>query len=146
MLLQRPRIKMGSQARPGISATQKRTDEVFVILCASGFDNIARARSALMFASLAAAAEYKAVLYCIQTGVDIMVKGAIEKNEKLQSGTPTLADRLREALALGVKIQCCSQTLANKGLTKEDLIEEVQIAGAMNLIELTARASGSLSF
>ncbi len=47
----------------GQSATQRAqpgTDDVFIVLCASGFE---RVRSALMFATLAASANYRTVLY-----------------------------------------------------------------------------------
>ncbi len=118
----------------------------FIVLCASGFERIANARSALMFASLAAAAGLKTILFCIQNAVDIMVKGAIEKNEKPQSGVPTLAQRLQEALEMGVEIQCCTQTMANKKIAEDDLIPEVTAAGAMNIIYLTTRAHGTLCF
>lgn len=122
------------------------TDDLFIVLSASGFDSIARARSALMFATLAASANYQTVLYCIQNAVDVMVKGAIEKNETPQPGVPTLTQRLTEAMEMGVEIQCCSQSMANKKITEGDLIPGVTIAGAMNLITLASKAKGTLSF
>jgi predicted peroxiredoxin len=121
-------------------------DELFIVLSASGFDSIARARSALMFATLAASANYKTILYCIQNAVDILVKGAIERNETPQPGVPTLTQRLSEAMEMGVDIQCCSQTMANKKIAEEDLLPGVRAAGAMNLITLTSKAKGTLSF
>lgn len=124
----------------------KEVEDLFIVLCVSGFDNIGRARSALMFAALAASANYKTVLYCIQNAVDVMVKGAIEKSEVVQPGVPTLAQRLSEALEMGVEIQCCTQTMANKKLAEEDLIPGVKAAGAMNLITLTTEARGTLCF
>ncbi len=99
-----------------------------------------------MFAALAAAADFKTILFCIQNGVDVMVKGAIEKNEKPTPGAPTLSQRLQEAFEMGVEIQCCTQTMNNKKITEEDLIPDVKAAGAMNLIDLTAKAHGSLCF
>ncbi|MBI5198799.1 MAG: DsrE family protein [Nitrospirae bacterium] len=121
-------------------------EELFIVLCTSGFEKIANARSALMFASLAASANFKTILFCIQNAVDIMVKGAIEKNEVPQPGVPTLVQRLGEAMEMGVEIQCCTQTMANKKITESDLIPNVKTAGAMNLIDLTARAKGTLCF
>ena len=118
----------------------------FIVLCASGFEKIASARSALMFASLAAAADLKTILFCVQNAVDIMVKGSIEKNEKPVPGVPTLSQRLQEALEMGVEIQCCTQTMANKKITENDLLPEVKAAGAMNLIDLATKAHGTLSF
>ncbi len=121
-------------------------EKQFIVTCTSGFDKIANARSALMFASLAAAADFKTILFCIQNAVDVMVKGAIEKNETPVPGVPTLAQRLAEALEMGVEIQCCTQTMANKKITGEDLIPQVKLAGAMNLIDLTTKADGTLCF
>jgi predicted peroxiredoxin len=118
----------------------------FIVLCASGFDRRASARSALMFATLAAAANLKTILFCVQNAVDIMVKGSIEKNEKPVPGVPTLAQRLEEALEMGVEIQCCTQTMDNKNIAVDDLLPGVKAAGAMNLIVLATEAQGTLSF
>ena len=131
-----------------LSAVPSATEEynLFNVLCTSGFDNVPTARSALMFATLAASANYKTILFCLQGAVDLMVKGAIEKNEKPQLGVPTLRQRLAEAMEMGVEIQCCSQTMSNKKLTEEDLISGVKAAGAMNLIDVTTRAKGTICF
>ncbi|MCC6347712.1 MAG: DsrE family protein [Nitrospirales bacterium] len=128
------------------SSSLSEEEDIFIVLCTSGFENIPSARSALMFASLAASADYRTILFCVQGAVDIMIKGAIEENEKPQPGVPTLAQRLDEAGELGVEIQCCSQTMANKKVTGEDLLPGVQVAGAMSLIEMVSRAKGTLSF
>lgn len=119
---------------------------LYIILCASGFENEDRVRSALMFASLAASADFKTILYCIQNAVDVMVKGAIERHETSRPGMPTIGQRLKEAMDMGVEIQCCTQTLKNKKIPPEDLIPGVKPAGAMNLIDLTTRAKGTISF
>ena len=128
------------------SEKSKDTEAQFIVLCASGFEKAASARSALMFASLAAAADLKTILFCVQNAVDIMVKGSIEKNEKPVPGVPTLSQRLQEALEMGVEIQCCTQTMANKNITENDLLPEIKAAGAMNLIVLATEAHGTLSF
>jgi predicted peroxiredoxin len=122
------------------------TEDLFIVLCASGFENSARARSALMFAALAATGGYRTVLYCIQNAVDIMVRGSVEKNESPQPGVPSLAQRLKEALEAGVEIHCCTQTMANRNLMEHDLIDGARAAGAMNLIVLAAQARGTISF
>lgn len=126
--------------------SKNQEEDLFIILSASGFDSVARARSALMFATLAASANFHTTLYCIQNAVDVLVKGAIEKNEVPQPGVPTLTQRLAEAMEMGVEIQCCSQTMANKKIKEEDLLPGVKIAGAMNLIILASKARGVLSF
>jgi predicted peroxiredoxin len=124
----------------------KDEEKLFVVLCSAGFDNVLRMRSALMYASLAAHSDYRSALYCVQNAVDIMVQGEIEKNETPSPGTPTLTHRLNEALDSGVEILCCSQTLANKKIRGDQLIEGVKIAGAMTLISLTTSSKGTLCF
>ena len=116
------------------------------MLCASGFDSPERVRSALMFATLAAAGQYKTILYCIQGAVDVMVKGAIEQHEPPDPPAPTIGQRLKEAIDMGVQIQCCSQSMANRKLRPEDMLDAVNIEGAMNLIELAGRSKGTLCF
>jgi predicted peroxiredoxin len=125
---------------------REETEELFIVLCASGFENCARARSALMFAALAATGGYRTVLYCIQNAVDIMIRGSVERNEVPQPGVPSLAQRLKEALDAGVEIHCCTQTMANKNITEQDLIEGAKAAGAMSLIVLASQARGTISF
>ncbi len=121
-------------------------DNLFIVLCASGFENPSRVRSALMFASLAAAANYRTTLYCIQNAVDIMVAGALERREITEPGTPSISQRLHEALDVGVEIQCCTQTMANKSIRPENLMHGVTPAGAMSLIDLASHAKASLCF
>lgn len=122
------------------------SQEAYVVMCASGFDFPLRMRSALMFASLAAAAEMHTVLYCVQNAVDVMVKGSIEKHENPEDDGPSLMSRLEEAMDLGVNIQCCTQTMTNRNIESNDLVEGVEPAGAMSLIDLTCKAKGSICF
>lgn len=128
------------------NCAEKGKNELFIVLCASGFENIPRVRSALMFSALAAAANYKTILYCIQNAVDVMVNGALERQENAEPGSPTISQRLHEALDMGVEIQCCTQTMANKKIMEDDLLPGVKPAGAMSLIELASQARGSLCF
>jgi len=141
---------MATKENIGIETLVKNADpaaqDLFIVLCASGFENVERVRSALMFAALAASANYRTILYCIQNAVDIMIKGMIEKNEIPKPGLPTIAQRLQEAMGMGVEIQCCTQTMANKRVTEDDLLPGVKAAGAMNLISLASEAKGTLSF
>lgn len=129
-----------------VNKPEKAGEDLFIVLCTSGFERVPSVRSALMFATLAASADYKTILFCVQGAVDIMVKGAIEKNEKPDPNAPTLSQRLSEALELGVEIQCCSQTMVNKKYSEDDLVPGIKIAGAMNLIVLAAKAKGTICF
>jgi predicted peroxiredoxin len=134
----------------GQTATDERPacaeQPLYAIVCASGFENEERVRSALMFAALAASADYRTILYCIQGAVEVMVKGAIAARETPRPGLPSIAQRLHEALEMGVEIQCCTQTMANRRISPPDLVAGVTPAGAMSLIALTTNAKGTISF
>ena len=106
----------------GVDCSNGGLGNLFIVLCASGLETPARLRSALMFASLAAAADYRTILYCIQNAVDVMVNGVLERQEHPEPGVPTVAQRLREAVDMGVEIQCCTQTMANKKINPGDLM------------------------
>ncbi|MDA8064931.1 MAG: DsrE family protein [Thermaerobacter sp.] len=127
---------------------QEPKDEgLYLVLLSSGLDNPALARSALMFATVARAAyDLRTVVYCVQNGADVLVKGGAEKEPPLKPGLPTMKQRLAEALEAGVELQVCEVTAINKGIREEDLIPGARITGAATLIDLSMDAVGSLSF
>lgn len=100
-----------------------------------------------MFATVAKGAyDLRTVIYCVQDGADILVKGGVDKEPPLKPGAPTLRQRLQEALEAGVELQVCEVTANNKGIRAEDLIEGATITGAATLIDLSISAVGSLHF
>ncbi len=124
----------------------EKAKDLFLVMNVCGFEQMPNAKSALMFATVAAAGDFKVVLYCAQNGVEIAVKGAIEKNETPKPGVPSLAQRLREALEMGVEIEVCTQAMSNKNIKEKDLIDGATAQGAMRLIDLSANAKGILCF
>ncbi len=124
----------------------KETTPLFLVVCTSGLNAPATARSALMFASIAATANCRTILYCVQDGIDIMIKGAVEKEPNIKPGRPTLKQRLQEAIEAGVEFQVCSQTFSNRRLGPDELIPEATITGAATLIDLALDADGILAF
>ncbi len=124
----------------------KETQPLFLVVCTSGLNAPATARSALMFASIAATANCRTILYCVQDGIDIMIKGAVEKEPNKKPGVPTLKQRLQEAIEAGVEFQVCSQTFSNRRLQPDELIPEAIITGAATLIDLALDANGILAF
>lgn len=121
-------------------------DDLFVVVCSSGFDDPKRVRSALMFAMLAASTFQRTVLYCVQDAVELMVRSAKAMREQGAAEGPTIEQRLNEAMQMGVEVQCCSQAMVNRDIKSEDLIEGADQVGGMSLIDLASRANGSLCF
>lgn len=127
------------------SETQSPRKKRFLVLLTMGLNAPAPARSAFMFATLAAAAYLDTVVYCVQDGAGLMVKGVAER-EKVKPGIPTLVQRIAEARAAGVRFQVCEQTAVNKGIREEDLIEGAEIVGGAVLINHALNCDGMLCF
>ncbi len=106
-----------------------------VFLLKTGFNRPGITRGALMFSAISASMDVETVLYCVQEGADVMVKGAVDK-EEVKPGIPTIKQRLQEAIDAGVDIQVCSATAKLKRITEDDLIEHARITGAATLIDL----------
>ncbi|WP_048086582.1 DsrE family protein [Ferroglobus placidus] len=110
---------------------------VFVLSKGLNYPDIAR--TTLMLAALSANLGIKTTVFCFQDGVEIMVKGALDK-EEVKPGVPTIRQRLNEAIEAGVKIYVCSQTLVVRKIKEEDIIDEAEVAGAATFIYLALEA------
>lgn len=126
--------------------TEEQKDErLFLVVLRSGLNTPGQVRAALMYASIAAAMDQEVVVYCVQEGADVMVKGAPEK-EQTKPGMPTIAQRLAEAIEIGVRLEVCEQTADTRGIKAEDLIPEAKLIGGASLIDYAIRARGQLTF
>lgn len=129
-------------ARP---AAAQEDERLFLVVLRSGLNAPGQVRAALMYASLAAAMDQNAVVYCVQEGADVMVKGAADK-EPAKPGAPTINQRLAEAIEMGVRLEVCEQTALVRNIKAEDLIPEATLVGGARLIDYAIRARGSLTF
>ncbi len=129
-----------------MAASNKNERKKFAVQLSTGIRDVGKVKSALMFAALAQYSGCDTVVYCVQDGVDAVVKGVIKEEGMLPPGVPTFEQRLQEALEAGVKFQLCSQVAKNRNLTKEDLIEGAEIAGGIHLITYAMEYDGMLFF
>lgn len=131
-----------SAPQPAAPAEEER---LFLVVLRSGLNAPGQVRAALMYASLAAAMDQDPVVYCVQQGADVMVRGAADK-EETRPGAPTIKQRLAEALEMGVRIEVCEQTALVRNIKAEELIPEATLVGGARLIDYAVRARGSLTF
>ena len=127
----------------GLSTKERKK---FVVQLSTGARDVGKVKSALMFAALAQYSGCDTVVYCVQDGADAVTKGVIKEEGVLPPGLPTFEQRLAEALEAGVKFQLCNEAAKNRNLTKEDLIEGVEIAGGIHLIIYALEYDGMLFF
>lgn len=124
----------------------KKPRKKFAVQLSSGINDVGKAKSAIMFATIAQCSGCDAVVYCVQDGADAVVKGKIREEGTLPPDVPTFEQRLSEALQVGVKFQLCEQVAKNRNLRKEDLIEGAQIVGGIHLITYALEYDGMLYF
>ena len=133
------------KAASSAPAEEKKEENLFLVVLRSGLNAPGQVRAALMYASIAAAMNKDVIVYCVQEGADVMVKGAPEK-EQTKPGMPTIAQRLAEAIEIGVRLEVCEQTADTRGIKAEDLIPEAKLIGGASLIDYAIRARGQLTF
>jgi predicted peroxiredoxin len=117
--------------------------ERLVFVLTTGFNSPGITRATLMFSAISAAMDVETTLFCVQDGAEIMVRGALER-EEVKQGVPTIKQRLEEAIEAGVEILVCEQTMRVKGIREEELIEEAKVSGAATLIDLALEARNVL--
>jgi len=118
----------------------------FAVQLSTGANDVGKIKSAIMFATIAQCSGCDAVIYCVQDGVDAVIKGKIKEEGFAPPGVPTFEQRLADALAVGVKFQLCEQVAKNRKLSQEDLIEGTQILGGIHLITYALEYDGMLFF
>jgi predicted peroxiredoxin/TusA-related sulfurtransferase len=130
-------------------ATQERKtkeeENLFLVVLRTGLNQPGQIRAAFMYASLAAAMGQDTVVYCVQEGADAARKDASEKDPSATGG-PTIAQRIAEALEMGVRLEVCEQTASVRNIKPEDLIPEAKLMGGALLIDYAIRARGTLTF
>lgn len=129
-----------------MAGPDKKEKKKFAVQLSTGARDVGKIKSALMFAALASHAGCDTVIYCVQDGADAVVRSTIQEEGKLPPGVPTFEQRLAEAVQAGVRFQLCEQVAKNRKLSKEDLIEGVEIAGGIQLIAYALEYDGMLFF
>ena len=117
--------------------------ERLVFVLTTGLNSPGVTRATLMFSAISAAMDIETTLFCVQDGAEIMVRGALDREES-PPGTPTIKQRLEEAIEAGVEILVCEQTMRVKGISEDELIEEAKVSGAATLIDLALEARNVL--
>ncbi|MFQ6000222.1 MAG: DsrE family protein [Anaerolineae bacterium] len=124
---------------------ESKKGKIFLVLLTSGPEAPGKVRAALMFAALAASFYLETVIYCVQDGARVMVKGAVD-SEVVKPGRPSMRSRMREAIEAGVRFEVCSETANGMEISQADLIPEASIVGGARLIDYALLCEGMLTF
>jgi predicted peroxiredoxin len=120
-------------------------DEKILIIMTSGTDTPRRCATPFFMATLAAAMDYDVTMFFTIDGAQLLVKGAADKVFPKEGGRAA-GGYLQDALDAGVKFTACTASMELHGLTKDDLIDGVEMVGGASMWEMADEAKTVVSF
>lgn len=120
-------------------------DDRILIVMTSGPDTPRRCATPFFMATLAAAMDYDVSMFFTIDGSLLLKKGAADQIYPKQGGRSAGA-YLQDALDAGVKFRACTASMELHGLTKEDLIDDVELVGGATMWEMADDAKTVVSF
>lgn len=117
-----------------------------LVIQTHGVETPRRTYSPLFYAMAAAAMEMEVMVWFTMDGTNQLKKGEAEKVQLDPTSDVTLKTMLEQALDSEVKLRVCQQSMALWDMTKEDLIDGVEILGATSIIDLALNSDHVMYF
>ena len=115
-----------------------------VVIVTNGLDN-ERSSVAWSVANGGIASDFEVTMFLVSSGVDWVRKGAAEV-ARLNPLDPPAKDMIQTVLDNGGQILACPPCAQIRGYDKEDLIDGVQLAGSVAMLEKVSQGATTLSF
>lgn len=119
-------------------------DRILIVMT-SGTDTPRRCATPFFMATLAAAMDYEVDMFFTIDGAQLLVKGAADKIFPKEGGR-SAGGYLQDALEAGVRFKACTASMELHDLTKEDLIDEVEMVGGASMWQMAEEATSVVSF
>jgi predicted peroxiredoxin len=120
-------------------------EDKILIVMTSGPDTPRRCATPFFMATLAAAMDYEVTMFFTIDGTLLLKKG-LAKTIFPKAGGKSVEEFLNEALEAGVKMAACTASTELHGLTPEDLIDGVKMAGGASMWQMAEAAKTVVSF
>ena len=117
-----------------------------LVIQTHGVETPRRTYSPLFYAMAAAAMEMDVMVWFTMDGTNQLKKGEAEKVQLDPTSDVTLKTMLDQTLESGVKLRVCQQSMALWKMSKEDLIDGVEILGATSIIDLALNSAHVMYF
>jgi len=117
-----------------------------LVIQTHGVETPTRTYSPLFYAMAAAAMEMDVMVWFTMNGTNQLKKGEAEKVKLDPNSDVTLRTMLEQAREAGVKLRVCQQSMALWNITKQDLIDGVEILGATSIIDLALNSDHVMYF
>ncbi|HEC21857.1 MAG TPA: sulfur reduction protein DsrE [Chloroflexi bacterium] len=120
-------------------------EDKILIIMTSGKDTPRRCATPFFFASLAAAMDYEVTMFFTIDGTTLLEKGVAETVYPREGGE-NVAKYMNDCIEADIPFYCCTASMELHGLTKEDLIDHVELVGGATMWELADDAGKVLTF
>ena len=117
-----------------------------LVIQSHGVETPRRTYSPLFYAMAATAMEMDALVWFTMDGTNQLKKGAAEKVTLKPGSGVTLKTMLDQAQEADVKLRVCQQSMELFDMTRDDLIDGVEILGATSIIDLALNADHVMYF
>ncbi len=117
-----------------------------LVIQTHGVETPTRTYSPIFYAMAAAAMEMDVMVWFTMNGTNQLKKGAAEKVQLDPTSDVTLKTLLTQAMDAEVKLRVCQQSMELWDMTKDDLIDGVEILGATSIIDLALNADHVMYF
>ena len=116
-----------------------------LIIMTSGPDTPHRCATPFLLAHVAAAMDQEVRMAFAIDGILLLKKGVADRTYACEGGRSTSAF-MQEALAAGVRMYGCTPALQLYDLTRDDLIDGIEMTGGAALLQWAAESSVVLTF
>ncbi len=120
-------------------------DDRILIIMTSGPDTPRRCATPFFMATIAAAMDYDVSMFFTIDGSLLLKKGLADTIFPKEGGRAA-GGFLQDALDAGVKFKACTASMELHGLTKDDLIDDVEMVGGASMWEMADGATSVVSF
>ncbi len=117
-----------------------------LVIQTHGVESPTRTYSPLFYAMAAAAMEMDVMVWFTMNGTNQLKKGEAEKVQLDPASDVTLKTMLEQTIESGVKLRVCQQSMALWKMSKEDLVDGVEILGATSIIDLALNSAHVMYF
>jgi predicted peroxiredoxin len=120
-------------------------EDHILIVMTSGPETPRRCATPFFMATLAAAMDYEVTMFFTIDGALLLRKGAADQIFPKEGGR-AVGGYLQDALDAGVRFTACTASMELHDLTKEDLIDNVELVGGATMWQMAEESTTVVSF
>jgi uncharacterized protein len=115
------------------------SDRTLLIIVTSGPEDPRRCVTPFQVAAIGAVMEWEVDMYFTIGGARLLKRGVAETVQR-DHGGKTVGEWLHEAIDLGVRMYVCTDSMELNDVTRDDLVDGVELAGIASMLAMAEEA------